>query len=586
MPFPPSGESKDVPSEHVLITAEHLSKHDSLASSDQTILDLAVHTIFDPITRVATGDDRYSDDLSDCTKELVKTVALFMKGRLPLAGLILSYAADEAKVNGSLQDQILDGAFGSSKALLIKGTFRALGRQGATPGMTGVGLGMASRVFETSLTRENYYDKNNTFSLSQGVETTLRTGLNPKAMTMDVITFATSDVLWARIMNHSRGTAWYKPQIMHAISGGTMGLTSEFGHELQRQVTEDQSVDTDLLMRKSIKKGILDAVAGGLGGLQSRRHSLLARSSFRDEAEIAAKARSKPYQKGLLADNAQVVLRDGTFILDKELHSLTTQTWVGWIRTPEGKSVRSIFRPNDGTESFAHRMQSEIAAYGLQKLGLKIAVPVTVAREINRGGKKYSGYIQEMEGISLAAFVKEKAANNLSRNHIRNLLASSKSFQESYSNAWLHRMIVGEWDNHALNMTVSQNQGKTVQVRNIDLADSLRPATSTYDLIPTPGVRQGYDRVNAKLYRELSGKKLDERTLTYLNEIHSQFSSPRGRSDLLSIGLTRPQYEGMLGRIDWLLKHKTMPVGREALFYLHLNNARRAFERWHGKRKT
>lgn len=582
MPFPSSSESKDVPT----ASGDNLDRGGVYQRSEESYLDLAVHAVFDPLARLTTSSDRYSDELTDYTKGFIKTLPLFMKGRLPIAGLLLSYAADEAKVDDCLKDQVADASLGSAKGLVLKGTFSAFSRQGATPGMTGVGIGLTSRISDAALTRSNYLDKNMNLNLNQGIQTTLSAGFNRSAIAMDAITFAASDVLWARVMNHSRGAAWYRPEITHAISGGAMGLTSEFGNELHRQISVDGKIDPEVLIRRSLVRGAFDAAAGGLGGLQTRMHSKLP-SAIRDSPEVKTMARSTPFQKGLVADSDQIALRDGVFILDKKLPALTTETWVGWTHTASGRKIRSIFRPDNGSESFAHRMQSEIAAYGLQTLGLKMAVPVTVARKVEINGKVHSGYIQEMEGVSFAAFAKNKLRQKQpSKGDLDGLLEKDKSLQESYANAWLHRLIMGEWDNHALNMTVNQRRNRSPQVRNIDLGDSLRAAETTLDLTPTPGVRQGYDKINAHLYKTISRGKFDNATTAYLKDIQSRLSTPQGRSELLSIGITPQQGDGLLGRVNWLVKAERMPINREAFFYLHLNDARRALERWYGKPKA
>ncbi len=586
MPLPSSGESKDVPSASGGILAEELERLGYHQVADQSYLDLAVHTIFDPLARLTTNENMYSHELTGYTKGFIKTLPLFMKGRLPFAGLLLSYAADEAKLNDRIQDQLLDTGLGSAKSLILKGTFMAFGRQGATPGMTGVGIGFTSRISDAALTRANYLDNNKNFDLSQGIQTTLSAGFNPTAVAMDAITFAASDVLWARVMNRSRGAAWYRPEITHAISGGAMGVTSEFGNELHRQISVDGEINAEVLMRRSLIRGAFDAAAGGLGGLQTRRYNKLT-PEVRDSPEIKTVARSTPFQKGLTVDDHQIALRDGVFILDRKLPALTTETWVGWTHTDKGQRIRSIFRPDNGTEAFAHRMQSEIAAYGLQTLGLKMAVPVTVARKVELNGKIHSGYIQEMEGVSFAAFAKDKLGQKqLSKTNLQDLLQTNKPLRGSYANAWLHRLIMGEWDNHALNMTVNQSRNRVPQVRNIDLGDSLRPAETIMDLTPTPGVRQGYDKINAHLYKTISGEKLDTSTMAYLKDIQSRLSTPHGRSELLSVGMTPQQSDGLIGRVNWLVKAERMPVNREASYYLPLNDARRALERWFGKPKA
>ncbi len=588
MPFPSFGEGKNVPTASGIDSEHAQPDHARHLHAEPSYLNLAVHTVLDPVAQATVGDEKVSDDIAGYACGFLKSLPLFMKGRLAVAGLIITHAADEARVKDSYLNQITDAGLGSAKGLVLKGTFRAFSHHGATPGMTGVGIGIASRTSDAALTRSNYFDQNNNFAPSNAFQKSLSTAFNPGSLAVDAITFGASDVLWARMMNHSRGAAWYRPEITHAISGASMGFSSEFGNQLNNQISAGQGIDAAVILKRSLLKATFDGVAGGLGGVQARRYDKLFPGHL-EGAETVRQARSTAFQKGLIADPHQLSLRDGTFILDKKLTGLTTETWVGWTHTGDGKRIRSIFRPDNGSESFAHRMQTEIAAYGLQTLGIKMAVPTTVARTVELNGKTHSGYIQEMEGASLQTFVQERIGRKnarVSKTELQDLMRSNKTLAETYANAWLHRLMIGEWDNHALNMTVSQKAKGSAEVRNIDLGDSLRPAATLLDLTPTPGVRQGYDKINAHLYKDLSAKRLSSETLQYLRDIESRFSSPEGRSKLLAVGLTPRQAEGLLGRTNWLSRNQKMPANREALFYLHLNDARRAFERWYGKGKV
>lgn len=583
MPFPISGEGKDVPDKNGLIHAGEGNTLDLGLPRDQSWLNMAAHRVFDPVGRSMLGDSESALELADYAAGFIKTLPLFARGRVALLALIAASAADEVKVADNLQNQALDAGLGCAKGLILKGTFTAFGRVGATPGMTGVGIGISSRFSDAVLTRTNYFEKDGSISLTRSAKTALSAGFNPGALAVDAIVFGASDILWARIMNHSRGAAWYRPEITHSISGAAMGFTSEFGNQLQRQLSTN-SFDFGQLLSRSFIRSVFDGLAGGLGGHQSYRHMKLG-NVFADDTVAVQKARSTDFQRGIIADTKQRALRDGIFEIERKLPALTTETWVGWIRTNDGDRIRSVFRPDDGSESFAHRMQSEIAAYGLQTLGVKMAVPTTVARGVEIEGKTRFGYIQEMEGSSFFAFAKEKLKatdSRISAKHLRKLLADDKSLRESYSNAWMHRLIMGEWDNHALNMTVNQKTGDNPQVRNIDLGDSLRSANTILDLTATPGVRQGYDKVNAHLYKTVAGKRFDAQTLNYLKDIQWRFSTTGGRQDLLSIGITPQQANGLVGRVNWLVKNESLPLGREALFYLALNDARRVFERWRG----
>lgn len=520
------------------------------------------------------------------SKGFIKTLPLLMRGRTALAGLVLSYAADEAKIGAPIDSQLVDAGLGASKALALKGAFHYFGSRGATPAATGVGLGIVARGTEVGLTRGTYYGEDQTFDPLQGLRRSAHVALNPMSLAFDAATFGASEVLWARMFNWSRGSVWYKPEVRSAITAGTMGLTTGFSFELQRQLSSDKGLSFVELGRQSVIHGTLDAIAGGIAGRQAKSHMRL--SVERDSPDAVHRARNTPYQRGEIADQLQVALRDGKFIFDQGIKGLSIETWLGWVKTGDGRYARAIFRPNDGTEAFAHRMQSEIASYGMGKLGFKSNMPVTVARTVEINGKRFPGYIQEMDGSSLADYARLATGYSGGRGssyQVKNLL-TNPAFKDSYLDAWLHRMIAGEWDNHALNMAVHQQVHKAPSVKNIDLGDAFRPAETRLDLIPTPGVRQGYDMINAHLYGTLAGTKLPASKLTSLEELHNKFRTPEGRKELGSLGLTSQQVEGVLGRMQWFIQNGVMPRQREAAFYLHLNDARRWWDRVSGAGKS
>lgn len=546
-----------------------------------TYLDCVAQTIVHPFVVAFDGDAEQEREWSGYAKGLIKTIPLFMRGKIALSGLLLSYASDEAKISDAIADQLVDASLGASKAALLKGSFHVISRAGVTPPRAGMYLGMLSRTSDAALTRSNYEDAQGNIVLERGLLKTLKIGLDPRSLVVDAATFAAGDILWARLYNASRGRVFYRAEIKHALSGGVMGMSSGFGHELQRQLSEESKLDFSDLARHTIIQGGLDAIAGGIGGAQAQRYMRL--KLPRDTPSDVATARSTAFQLGEVLDKQQADLRDGAFVLRKKLPRLTVETWLGWVRSPGGKQVSAIFRPDNGTEAFAARMQSEIASYGLKRLGFATNSPVTIAREVEIGGQRYRGFIQAVEGVSLADYVQRKLgkpSTGVSKRELVELIKEKPGLYRSYIDAWVYRMMIGEWDNHALNMTVHTRANGTASVRNIDLGDGFRRAKTELDVMPVPGVRQGYDFVNAYLYNELSGRKIPQYKLNELQSLYHEFNSQSGKSRLRSVGLTAQQTEGILGRTRWLLDHKHFPQQQEALFYLRLNDARRAVERW------
>lgn len=547
----------------------------------RSYLDYAVHAALDPASSLVSGREQASQEAAGYMKGFLKVLPLFMKGRTALPALAIAYMSDEAKVQDSAYEQTLDAGLGLSKGLILKGSLKGLSARGATPGTTGVSLGIVGRSSDTALTRSNYYDAEGNFRPELALKKTASITFNPAALAMDAATYSAADVMWAKMFNASRGSVFYRPTVTSTLAAGSMGLTSGFGHEIHRQMSSDSPFDPYLLARRTLMQGVVDGLAGGLGGLQATRQMRL-KLTVKDGPNSLTAARNTPFQLGEIVDARQAQLRDGTFIPERQVKGLTTETWLGTVKTRTGENIPAVFRPNNGTEAFAHRMQSEIAAYGMTRLGFKTQLPATVARKVELNGKAQSGFIQEIQGTSLPQFIKEALPNGkgyVTAREAKALLNSDAGFKQSYTDAWVHRLIMGEWDNHALNMAV-RKAGQKTDVRNIDLGDGLKPATTQLDLTPQPGVRRGYDMVNAHLYSQLSGRRLTPQKIEELSTLHQRFTTRSGREQLQELGMTPQQVEGVLGRTEWLLRNKHLPRQQESTFYLYLGNAKRAVKRW------
>lgn len=524
----------------------------------RSYLDFAVH----PLADAVTSTDQAADEMSGYMRGFLKTVPLFLKGRTALPLLALSFMSDEAKVGDSAGNQLMDAGLGLGKGAILRGSLSVFNGRGLTPASTGMGLGIINRGSDALLTRNNYYDGRGEFSFNQGLKRTASVAANPAALAVDALTFGANDMLFATMFNKTRGMVAYKPSITYTMSAGTMGLTSGFGHELERQLREDKQIDYEKLARRAFLQGAFDAAGGRVGAWQATRATHLQP----DAPGAMEKARSSPYQRGLVADERQIALRDGTFIPDRKVPGLHTETWFGRVKTESGEMIPAVFRPNDKTEAFAARMQAEIAGYGMNGLGFKTNVPATVAREVQLNGKPYGGYIQEMNGPSLAEFVRTvdtpSGGGALTRalEHFR----TSPSFSTSYKDAYTNRMLMGEWDNHAGNMSRSD------KVHNIDLGYSFRVPQSTLEFTPLPQARKDFEKVSQSLYKEVAGKPLSAEAKTEIQGLHERYSTPDGRLQLENLGLTPRQVDGVLGRTKWFADNGYFPRQQESMFYTQL----------------
>nr|HNH76298.1 homeobox domain-containing protein [Candidatus Obscuribacter sp.] len=280
------------------------------------------------------------------------------------------------------------------------------------------------------------------------------------------------------------------------------------------------------------------------------------------------RARTTPFQRGEIVDARQQLLRDGTFIPERQATGLHTETWFGKVKTESGEVIPAVFRPNDRTEAFAIRMQNEIAGYGMNGLGFKTNVPATVARTAEINGKSYSGYIQEMNGPNLVEHVRSNVGlpENLAvpRPKATEVLKSSTSLSTSYADAFTHRMVMGEWDNHAMNMSVSD------KVHNIDLGYAFRVPKTTLEFAPLPMARKAHETMSQGLYNELAGKALSPEAKSEMQNLYQRYSSSEGRAQLEALGLTPRQVDGVLGRTNWFATRAFYPRQQEAVSYVYL----------------
>ncbi|MFA6208653.1 MAG: hypothetical protein WC714_04415 [Candidatus Obscuribacterales bacterium] len=543
----------------------HNSSSDKNAGQPrQTYLDAAVHSAIDPIAREIFSPPTakvVEDETAHYTKAFIKTVPLFMKGKLALGGLALTYVADQAKIGDTWQNQATDATLGLGKAAALKGSFTLMEKSALSPARTGIQLGIVSRTAEAGLTRENYLDKNGNLSFSGGLATTFKTAFNPGNLAVDALTFGAADVVWGRMYSTSRGAIRFDTVMNRTIQAGVMGTAAGSGNELVRQWQSDEKFNLSLIMGRGLADGLVGGTAGRLGGMQAERYNRL---PVKDSPTAMNDARQTPYQLGKIGDGQQIGLRDGVFTASQEFSHFMTPTWKGTITSAEGKTTPVVFRPDTNTEAFAHRQQSEIAGYGLgTKLDFTNSLPVSVARSVEIGGKTYNGYVQEITGKSLLETVDPHGPRQLFRPPSKEVLAEFRQNEplfKAYQEAWTQRQIMGEWDNHILNF-VSEKTATGSTVKNIDLGDGLRPATTPADLIPMPGLRPGYENLNQHLYNEATKVPLPPETVAKVRQFVDTYNTPAGKAELQGLGLTPQQVDGVIGRAEWFAKNGRLPKG-------------------------
>jgi hypothetical protein len=537
----------------------------------KSYLDLVAENTVAPVFKSMLGEDAGSA-ATGLAKEFVKTVPLFMKGELPFIGMAATYAADEAKVGDSLSNNLLDGGLGIAKTVALKGSFHVAQHYNFTPTMTGVSLGIMNRVSDSALTRSTWADSHGQFDFTHGLTNTFSRSLRPEQMAMDALSFGAADVVWGKLYSRTRGAAYFDPVISNTLAGMTMGATNSGGMELMRQI-QSGHYDPLKFITQTTAGATVNGLAGAVGGFQTRAASRIdysGRADFND----------RPQTEHSFFSDAQRNLQQGTFIPNEFNSKLTQAAWTGKVVMPDGHTVPAIFRPDNGTPAFRERMLAETSITAADALsGRDASLPVAVARTVEINGQPVNGFIQEMQGKDLRAYLADRAIAQFGSDSVPNMVKAfnaDPALKASFGEAIAKKAFSdGEWDNHAMNQIVVDGPHGP-KVKNIDLQDALKPAQYAWDLRPNAGFLRGWEGLNQKLYAEFAGKPIPEAVRQQSRDFVTMYDNPIGRMRLQeATGWSYQQMEGVIGRNKYLAGENSiyphaqfMSVGQPALSWL------------------
>ncbi len=202
----------------------------------------------------------------------LKTVGLFMRGRVGLAGTVGLYALDQIRPGDSFKDQLADATLGAAKGGLMKGAFHFMGDKPVGIAAKGVGLGVSSRVLELGLTRQTYLDKSGEFSLGKGLSETVLGTFNKTALAADVVIFGAAHGLLRGANSASLGRIDKSPMLTTMFTGTTFGMSSGATSEIMRQNAAGEQFDLGKVVKRSLIQGAIDTLAAAPGGVQADPH--------------------------------------------------------------------------------------------------------------------------------------------------------------------------------------------------------------------------------------------------------------------------------------------------------------------------
>jgi hypothetical protein len=221
------------------------------------------------------------DQVSGYGTGFLKTAALFMRGRLGLAGTIALYGFDQLRPADDWRTQLADFSLGGLKGAGMKGLFTVLGQKEVGIAAKGVGLGVGSRVLDLGLTRQTYLSTDGSFSPGSGLGNVVRGSLDKSALVADVVIFGAAHGLLKGANNLTGEAIKRSPFASTVLTGTTFGLSSGAWNELERQRRAGEEFDLGKIVKSSLIQGALDTAAASAGGIQAARSAGMRSQHFR-----------------------------------------------------------------------------------------------------------------------------------------------------------------------------------------------------------------------------------------------------------------------------------------------------------------
>lgn len=246
-PISPKSTESILANSSLLVQAMPERPRDSRSYLDRAIDKVASTVVDDKATR---------EQVTHYSGEILKTAALFSRGRVGMAGVVLAYGLDAANPDDDFKTQILDASLGTAKGAVLKTAFNNISGNFSNAPMKGVMMGMASR------TSEVVFDKSSYANPELGLARLKGELINPQMWAFDAATFVAAEGLFG-VANHATGGILKKSYLARgSMMGGSFGFVNGGAGELVRQQTAGEEIDVS----KILKHGAIDGAVGIAGG--------------------------------------------------------------------------------------------------------------------------------------------------------------------------------------------------------------------------------------------------------------------------------------------------------------------------------
>ncbi|CAN5309299.1 hypothetical protein BH11CYA1_BH11CYA1_45950 [soil metagenome] len=221
----------------------------------QSYLELGV----DKAVGLVVSDEKLRKEVDHYGTELIKTAALFTRGKYGAIGTLALYGLASASPDAPIATQAEDFALGAVKGGATRSLLNHIPKVFSSAPTKGILVGIGSRAIDITVSHDTFTAPSKTLSrLNQEL-------LDPKAIAFDAATWTLGEGLFKGANTVLKGALAKNATIGSMTMGGSFGLITGGSNEIVRQNNAGESFNLTKVVERSLLEGSVTAVAGGIG---------------------------------------------------------------------------------------------------------------------------------------------------------------------------------------------------------------------------------------------------------------------------------------------------------------------------------
>lgn len=515
-----------------------------MAFREHTYLDRIVESVVD------VEDEALQEKVDLYSSQLLRNAAFFFPGKAGMVATVGLGALGQAKPEDSPSEQIADAALGAAKGGLLRATMHGAGKLAFTPVETGITLGLTSRILDAGLTRSTYFDSSGQVDMVGGLQRSFSRAVDPMALAVDAGTFGLAATVHHGLSKTGVFRGIGAPLYTNIATGATMGFSTGAFREIERQHSIEKRINLGAVLREGAISSLIDSTAAVPGGVAKMRSSvpyIMERGKLVLEPESAASKSDDLSTHRLVA--GKVVVPFGGKV-DVVVHGAGAAGELPEInRYPQNRLLHHLNR----------------------ELGFTNGNPEVGTRRIVVDGEVREVWIQRMAGVDLEnglpLLAKAKYGSSEPADIVR-LVNETPALREQLGTALYERLLFGDLDAWGKQYMMPGAEKAAQKIAENPAASNIRADLRVQNIdgdfmflphrIPSWSMKATWGLMN-NIHRQFAGRTAPTEALARTERLIERYQTPEGRAELLRLGASEAEVDGLLARANWFLTNRTYP---------------------------